>query len=613
MGAIRFCSGSNYPQLIGELRLSHFLMLMAILVFGCPPERTVIIECDPDAKVTIDSQQVGTTPYTGKLRWDREETIRRIQVQASDYEPKEISLSHLIAKDAPNPWRHSFSLERISHALPIKVSTNPPGATLTVNGEPAGQTPRELFVRFARESSKAAWGAAQIRAELPNYLSKLQSVSYSEAQRGAVNLELDEIRREVTVSFTSTPDQAEVMFGDKIVGLTPCNVTIVFSRERGNLPWSQHPIRISRTGHRWKRPGGPVAKGDVSPFTSSITLDDAMAGRIHVEFEPILFVQTHLHSLEFTPEGAKRTSGLYLAEVSDGETSPNVSAPTQITRAPSGALHDTRIWVVPGSYDVVYSLPSYPSDQQDLQYNLVMITAAGQTSLTNESYRDMLACVSADGKFIAFSSNRLHATTERMSLHVIALSGQKGLARLTDSPTSYFDLYPAFSPDNEWVSYTTQLFQGKPPVWMMKSNGTLPTQLSAGTNAAWSPDSKRLAFVKLDEKEFRQIWILTVDGSEPPLCLTTGKSNHDWPVWTPDGVSLIYSSNVAINGEGDNNFDLWSHRVDGSQPPIQLTVNGSHDIRPAISSDGKYVFFLSNRGSRPTLPDNWQIWRIQLK
>ena len=45
--------------------------------------------------------------------------------------------------------------------------------------------------------------------------------------------------------------------------------------------------------------------------------------------------------------------------------------------------------------------------------------------------------------------------------------------------------------------------------------------------------------------------------------------------------------------------------ADGSNPK-QLTTNGSRDDHPIVSSDGKTIFFRSNRGLE------WNIWVMEL-
>jgi Tol biopolymer transport system component len=70
-------------------------------------------------------------------------------------------------------------------------------------------------------------------------------------------------------------------------------------------------------------------------------------------------------------------------------------------------------------------------------------------------------------------------------------------------------------------------------------------------------------------------------------------------VWTPDG-RIVFSSFA------NNVTDLYSMKLDGSDR-AQLTANAGQDnLHPAVTSDGRYVVFTSNRaGSR-------QIWRMNI-
>lgn len=66
--------------------------------------------------------------------------------------------------------------------------------------------------------------------------------------------------------------------------------------------------------------------------------------------------------------------------------------------------------------------------------------------------------------------------------------------------------------------------------------------------------------------------------------------------WTPDG-KLVYASR---SGE---NWDIWMVNGDGSDSK-QLTADAFIDQQPAVSPDGRYVVFQSNRSGRRN------IWRI---
>jgi dipeptidyl aminopeptidase/acylaminoacyl peptidase len=86
-------------------------------------------------------------------------------------------------------------------------------------------------------------------------------------------------------------------------------------------------------------------------------------------------------------------------------------------------------------------------------------------------------------------------------------------------------------------------------IWMVNTDGnSLPRQLTTKENssqAAWSPDGKQIAFVRVaDEKP--QIFLLSLDGGEA-IQLTHFKYGAGTPKWSPDGKQIIFSSNIPLN------------------------------------------------------------------
>jgi TolB protein len=62
-----------------------------------------------------------------------------------------------------------------------------------------------------------------------------------------------------------------------------------------------------------------------------------------------------------------------------------------------------------------------------------------------------------------------------------------------------------------------------------------------------------------------------------------------WPVWSPDGKRIAFTSNR------DGNYDIWLMNADGSAPR-NLTQHRAQDNYAAWSPDGKKMAFISNRG-----------------
>jgi WD40-like Beta Propeller Repeat len=87
---------------------------------------------------------------------------------------------------------------------------------------------------------------------------------------------------------------------------------------------------------------------------------------------------------------------------------------------------------------------------------------------------------------------------------------------------------------------------------------------------AWSPDGRRLAFTAESGLGYRQINIWTVDGDGGDLRRVTRTGDALWPVWAPDGRSIVYARLEDLGRDSDGSLDhsssLWAIDPDGSNP-----------------------------------------------
>jgi len=122
-------------------------------------------------------------------------------------------------------------------------------------------------------------------------------------------------------------------------------------------------------------------------------------------------------------------------------------------------------------------------------------------------------------------------------------------------------------------------------VWVDRAGREEPTEIPARaySQVRLSPDGTRAALYSGDED--RDIWIW--DFAKKALNRLTFDPGADmYPVWTPDGRSII----VGSQRDGGV-FNLWRYPADGSGVPRRLTsrprTNGPH----SMTSDGKTVVF----------------------
>ena len=284
------------------------------------------------------------------------------------------------------------------------------------------------------------------------------------------------------------------------------------------------------------------------------------------------------------------------------ERSPNVKSVTRMTN-----LKDVR---EPGAFTVspdgkwlVFS--AYETDSYPTCYNLWRVPASGGasvTKLTAGRYMDIEPNYDRAGGCIYFASNR---SSNQHCIWRVNASGAGGITRVTGSGS--MDRWPCAEPSGREVYFTSKPTNAVlDQIWKIGAEGNLPTQLREGWRPRISPDGNRLLYCQVDPKTKKyKIWVMNCDGTNQTQLTTDVKHNQTHPSWTPDGRRILFASDEGKDSNEVRNYDIWMMNADGSNS-TQLTTNGSTDLLPLCDKDGRYVYFLSNRGF------NWEIWRMEV-
>ena len=98
------------------------------------------------------------------------------------------------------------------------------------------------------------------------------------------------------------------------------------------------------------------------------------------------------------------------------------------------------------------------------------------------------------------------------------------------------------SPDGKWVTYGDKDWH----LWIFgreekQSRQVAASQMGEFSGLAWSPDSQWLAYVRIADNTYPQIWLYSLKtGTNTEL--TTDRVNSDNPVWSPDGKWIYFLS-----------------------------------------------------------------------
>ncbi len=223
---------------------------------------------------------------------------------------------------------------------------------------------------------------------------------------------------------------------------------------------------------------------------------------------------------------------------------------------------------------------SYASGNADLWQ--MDADGSNPQQVTTNPTLDLAPAVSADGRHIAFVSNRAGG----FSIWRMDADGLNA-ARLTNGQADHF---PTFTPDDKSVFFTASTHE-QPTVWKVPTEGGLPTQFTPhiAFGPAISPDGKWVAlFIAMPQALLYKLAILPITGGEPVRLFEIVPPEIPVVRWSHDGRLLTY----VETKQGVSN--IWGQPIDGS-PAKQLTDFKTDRIfRFAWSPDGKTL--LCERG-----------------
>ncbi len=173
--------------------------------------------------------------------------------------------------------------------------------------------------------------------------------------------------------------------------------------------------------------------------------------------------------------------------------------------------------------------------------------------------------------------------------------------------------WPSVSPDGRWVAisignahvYQTHSHKSSrfdPALALVAIRGTGTIAVGEGAEPTWSPDGKRLAFVRPVGNR-AHLFVANATRGASAVQLTEGADDDAQPAWSPDGSSIAFCSAPVSQGIA-RNANLFVIRPDGSGLR-QITEGDSDACRPAWSPDG-VLYFHANVGGR------FHIWRLRV-
>ena len=193
------------------------------------------------------------------------------------------------------------------------------------------------------------------------------------------------------------------------------------------------------------------------------------------------------------------------------------------------------------------------------------VVASAITQLTRDAGMTTAPALSRDGRLLAYASDRAGGGT--LDIWVQQVSGGSTI-RLTDDEAD--DTSPDFSPDGSQIIFQSDRQGGG--VYAVSAFGGPPPRLvvRGGRRPRFSPDGSRIAYWHgawrgAASTTASGISIVSLSGGEPqPVAREFRMARY--PIWSPDGRSLLFLGRSDQDRSLAQSFDWWLVKLDGSAP-----------------------------------------------
>ncbi len=495
----------------------------------------------------------------------------------------------------------------------VTITTNPPGATVSIDGAEIGTSPaigRNLT--FPYDNSSGQYPTHRIHVDKAGYDPVDKDISWDD---GKTDYEVDLSPHQKIVRILTDPPGATVTINGSPApagpdGVPTAQLTYVPIDDNGDLPVFTAVVTKKTAETDWY-PATLLIPWQEGRSEYSVTLREITTRHV-----PLLNIDLERDSDGIWQIVPREVTTLAMKDISE---SPGREPPTLLFQAPSGFSIGS-IAANPNGGQIAFTLIS-GTNKLDLHSQIMAMNTTGPSNIqeiTDGKSLDIMPSFTPDGSQIVFSSNR---AGRQLNVWRKSLDGAVGIEQLTFGDEQ--DLWPMIdaAPKPRLFYEVLSDSQSDPQLYMAPVDGTSRTDLATipVSQPRVSPRADAIIFTSVNQRTGnREIYKIS-DRGGGTIDLTSDPDSDCYdPAWSRDGSTIAFVCNrgfanypVMDNGQVVNqrqrNADIWTVDLTHPQNQVQITTNGSVDDCPAWDPSGNYIYFRSNRGGQ------WGIWKIPVK
>ncbi len=207
---------------------------------------------------------------------------------------------------------------------------------------------------------------------------------------------------------------------------------------------------------------------------------------------------------------------------------------------------------------------------------------------------------SPDGNYICFSEKR--GKTNQI-FQTSAVNGYV-CRQITNGNQDYS---PVYSSDMSQIFFARQEMKGT-SIWSYNIKNNFLSNYASGMNPCPIAKSSKMFCSRISVDGRGEIWKIDYETGTEECVVSDLERSFTSPVLSPDGQWLLFvgSSKIITDNFSYMNTDIFVARVDGTNLS-QVTYHAADDLSPVWSRDGKFIYFISQRGSSDGTANIWRM------